>query len=120
MLALLERCVTEEGGHYASCDTDSMTIIATKTGGHIPVKVGNNKPYRTEMIKALSWHQVDAIVKRFESLNPDDKSVVRDSILKLEDENFADEKRTHRRQIAWLLSCHRSATRCSTLHRRVS
>ena len=32
MLALLERCVTDAGGWYAMCDTDSMAIVATKDG----------------------------------------------------------------------------------------
>jgi hypothetical protein len=35
MLALLERRVTDMGGTYASCDTDSMTVVATETGGHL-------------------------------------------------------------------------------------
>jgi hypothetical protein len=99
MLAMLERCVADEGGHYASCDTDSMTIIATEAGGSIPVKTGDAKPYRTESIKALSWNAVDRIVERFEALNPYDRSVVPGSILKMETENFEDETRQRRRQL---------------------
>jgi hypothetical protein len=36
MLGLLERCVTDLGGSYAMCDTDSMAIVATTDGGLIP------------------------------------------------------------------------------------
>ncbi|MGH2651510.1 MAG: hypothetical protein ACRDHK_09910 [Actinomycetota bacterium] len=33
MLAMLESSVTDLGGTYASCDTDSMAVVATETGG---------------------------------------------------------------------------------------
>lgn len=32
MLALLERVVTDQGGSYAFCDTDSMAVVATDNG----------------------------------------------------------------------------------------
>jgi len=32
-LSMLERCITEQGGHYLFCDTDSMCIVASKSGG---------------------------------------------------------------------------------------
>ena len=59
MLAMLERCVSDAGGSYALCDTDSMAI-------------------------ALSLPQVKQIVSRFEALNPYDRSIVLKSILKIE------------------------------------
>jgi hypothetical protein len=99
MLALLECCVTGRGGHYASCDTDSMTIVSTETGGLIDIKSGEESPYQTEQITALSWDDVDAIVHRFESLNPYDKTIVPGSILKIEDENFSDKTRNNRPQL---------------------
>ncbi len=37
MLALLERLVTDAGGSYAFCDTDSMAIVATRNGGPHPL-----------------------------------------------------------------------------------
>jgi len=98
MLALLERCVTDEGGHYASCDTDSMTIVATKEGGPVPIKVGEREPYRIEMIKALSWQAVDRIIQQFESLNTYDKSIIPGSILKIEGENYDDPPSGRRRR----------------------
>jgi hypothetical protein len=84
MLALLERCVTDAGGAYAFCDTDSMAIIATETGGLVPCAGG---PYSGPSVQALSWNKVDAIVARFASLNPYDRAIVHGSILKIEDEN---------------------------------
>jgi DNA polymerase type B, organellar and viral len=63
MLALLERCVLDEKGSYALCDTDSMAI-------------------------ALPLRTVKEIVRRFEALNPYDRAIVPGSILKIEDENF--------------------------------
>lgn len=63
MLMLLERCVTDAGGSYALCDTDSMAIT-------------------------LPMQKVRRIVKRFEALNPYDRSIVPASILKIEEENF--------------------------------
>jgi hypothetical protein len=36
MLALPERSATDLGGTYAMCDTDSMAIVATETGGLKP------------------------------------------------------------------------------------
>lgn len=79
MLALLEHEVTRHGGHYVFCDTDSMAIVATPTGGTL--QVGD------ESITALDWATVDRIVDQFETLNPYDRTVIDRSILKVEDEN---------------------------------
>jgi hypothetical protein len=88
MLALLERSVTDRGGTFAFCDTDSMAIVATKKGGLVPCEGG---PLRTRKgqpaIRALSWAQVDEIVKRFESLNPYDRSIVAGSVLEIKEVN---------------------------------
>ena len=89
MLALLECTVTELGGTYAMEDTDSMAIVATEDGGIVPCPGG---PLRTEddreAIKALSWAEVQGIVKRFETLNSYDRNAVPGSILKIENDNF--------------------------------
>jgi hypothetical protein len=89
MLALLERVVLDQGGTYAFADTDSMAIVANESGGLIPCEGG---PYRlpdgSSAIRALSWDAVDAIVKKFEDLNPYDREAVPGSILKVEDVNF--------------------------------
>jgi len=82
MLALLERCVTEQGGTYAMEDTDSMAIVATERGGMIPCPGG-----KRGLVKALSWKQVDEISRRFADLNPYNRDAVPGSILKIEDDN---------------------------------
>lgn len=85
LLAMLECCVTEKGGQYLFCDTDSMCIVASRNGGLVPCP---NEPD----IKALSWKEVEEIAKRFEDLNCYDREKVRGSILKIEKVNFQDGK----------------------------
>jgi hypothetical protein len=89
MLTLLERSITDLGGTWAFCDTDSMAIVATEEGGLIPCPGG---PHRLAdggaAIRALSWVQVNDVVTRFEALNPYDRAAVPGSILKVEDVNF--------------------------------
>ena len=36
LLAMLERCVTDRGGSYLFCDTDSLCIVAGEHGGRVP------------------------------------------------------------------------------------
>jgi hypothetical protein len=89
MLALLERSVTELGGTYAMEDTDSMAIVASEHGGMIRCNGGSERtPDGFPAIKALSWEQVDQIVKKFEVLNPYERDAVPGSILKIEDDNY--------------------------------
>lgn len=76
MLAILESLVSERGGTYAICDTDSMSIVASEHGGEV-----------TPGIHALSWDEVDEVRDRFVDLNPYEREVI-GSILKLEDVNF--------------------------------
>jgi hypothetical protein len=83
MLALLERSVIEAGGTYAFCDTDSMAIVASKNGGFVDCPNG-----KYGSIKALSWRTVQQIVEKFSRLNPYLRSIVRGSILKIEEVNF--------------------------------
>jgi len=89
MLALLERSVTDLGGTYAFADTDSMAIVATETGGkyvgHGPGEDGG-EPLP---VPALSHDQVLDIVERFRALSPYSRDLVPESILKIEDENYA-------------------------------
>jgi hypothetical protein len=109
MLALLERCVTDAGGTYAFADTDSMAIVASQTGRLAACPGG---PHRlddgTPAIRALSWSEVDAIVARFESLNPYDQVAVPGSILRIEDVNFTPDR--ERRELwAYAISAKRYA-----------
>lgn len=63
MLALLERCVTDAGGLWAFCDTDSMCIVASADGK--PIRDPNGKT-----IPVLTFAQVERIRSRFDALNP--------------------------------------------------
>ena len=83
MLALLERCVTDLGGTWAFCDTDSMAIVCSESGGLVPCPGGLERlPDGSEAIRALSIDQVEALRERFKALNPYDQDAVPGSILK--------------------------------------
>jgi hypothetical protein len=51
-----------------------------------------------EGVNALTWKQVDQIVKKFEALNPYNRHIISGSVLKIEDDNF-DPKTGKQRQI---------------------
>jgi hypothetical protein len=93
MLALLERCVVEQGGTYAMEDTDSLAVASTEDGGEVPCQAGKG-----DKVIALSWKQVDAIASRFATLNPYDRNAVPGSVLKIEDDN-RDPKTKRQRQL---------------------
>jgi hypothetical protein len=103
LLALLERLVTDRGGTYAMEDTDSMSVIASEQGGLVLCPGG---PYRTsdghDAVRALSWKQVRTIVRLFARLNPYDRAAVKDSILKIEDDNF--DPQTKKQRQLWCLA----------------
>jgi hypothetical protein len=83
LLAMLEMSVTERNGTYLFCDTDSMCIVATESGGPVDCKGPNGK----EQLNALSWSEVGSICDRFRLLNPYNPKIVKD-LLKIEDVNF--------------------------------
>lgn len=89
MLALAEQSVTDAGGTYAFCDTDSIAIITHPDGGPIHIDDTPDHP-----IPSLSWEQVDAIRDTFRHLNPYDETAGEESVLELEDENSVDGERT--------------------------
>lgn len=91
LLAMLERCITNAGGTYLFCDTDSAAIVSTKHRQTIPMPDGG------QPVTALSWKEVDDIVRRFENLNPYDRTLVPGSILKVHKLNWDADKR--RRQL---------------------
>jgi hypothetical protein len=110
MLALLEHCVTKAGGTYAMEDTDSMAIVATKHGELVPCPCGPDRMNDGhEAIKALSWKQVESIAERFSALNPYDRTAVPDSVLKIEDDNFAPTTRKQRQLYCVAISAKRYA-----------
>ena len=78
---MIERCITDQGGHWLFMDTDSACCLASKSGGMVRCP---GEP----SVKALSWRDVEQIAKRFESLNCYDQKKVPGSILKIEKANF--------------------------------
>jgi hypothetical protein len=83
MLALLERCVTDLGGTWAFCDTDSMAIVCSHDAGLVPCPGGPERlTDGTAVVRALWFDQVESIRERFEALNPYDEGAVPGSILK--------------------------------------
>ena len=61
-LAMLERLVTDRGGTYVFADTDSLAVIC---GAPCPA-----------VIPSLAHDDIDAIVEKFDQLNPYDQSVI--------------------------------------------
>jgi hypothetical protein len=80
-LAMVEKCVADAGGTYLFCDTDSAAIVSFEERQPMGMSGGKS-------ITALSRNQVNAIIERFESLNPYDPYLVGGSILKLHKVNF--------------------------------
>jgi len=107
MLALLERCVTDMGGRYAFCDTDSMAIVASENGGLVPCEGADIRTSRGAAIRALSFVEVQTIVDRFSALNPYDLARIPGSILKIEDDNYSAGVR--RQLFAYVISAKRYA-----------
>jgi hypothetical protein len=99
LLAMLERMVTNAGGTYLMCDTDSMAIVASESGGLVPCEGGSFRlDDGREAVQALSWAQVREIVNKFERLNPYDRRIVPGSILNIVEEiNFDSDG--HQRQL---------------------
>jgi hypothetical protein len=81
LLAMIERCVRDAGGTYLCCDTDALTIVASKTGGAVQMPDG------APPIKALSWKEVERITSRFDSLSPYNRDIV-PHLLRFTDENY--------------------------------
>lgn len=99
VLALVERLVGDAGGTHAFCDTDSMAIVASPEGGLLTLDGrGMDGLPIPQVVKALSWTEVDGIVDRLAALNPYDRTAVPGSILKVEDANL-DPTTAERRQL---------------------
>ena len=94
MLAIFETEVVRRGGVWTFCDTDSLSVVSTETGGLIPCPGGPLLNDEGEpCIMALPWATLAEIRARFDTeLNPYDRALV-PSLVKLEGEksgiNFA-------------------------------
>jgi hypothetical protein len=108
LLAMIERCVRDAGGTYLCCDTDALTIVASKKGG--PVQMPDGAP----PVTALSWKDVEGITERFDSLSPYDRQIV-PHLLRLTDENL-DESGAQRQLFGLSIAAKRYAlytTKCN-------
>jgi hypothetical protein len=90
LLTLLEKMVSDAGGTFLMCDTDSMAVVSSERGGLIPCNGGPHKlPDGSDAINALPWAKTREIVGRFKTLNPYSKKIIPGSILNIvEDLNF--------------------------------
>lgn len=100
LLAMLEKCVQDAAGNYLFCDTDSLCIVASKTGGFVPCVGGKFKLRGDDAIKALALREVKSIAKRFNRLNPYNRRLVPD-LLKIEDINFLESDTKKSRPRLW-------------------
>jgi len=88
LLALVQADVESRGGGFVACDTDSLLIVASETGGLMPCPNGPERlPDGTPAVRVLPWVEVDEIIAGLASLSPYDPAAV-PSLLKLEDENL--------------------------------
>lgn len=111
LLSMLERCVTDAGGSYLFCDTDSMCIVASEKVGLVPCPGGKYalKDGR-EAVKAHSLKRIKAFAKKFNALNPYNRTHVRE-ILKIEDINYvnSDPTKPPRQLFGYAISAKRYA-----------
>jgi len=94
LLALAEKCVTDAGGTYLFCDTDSLCVVANEKGGfsrggaHADLGYVEGADTREfAPVACLSRDTVIKISNRFTSLNPYSFG---GTILKVEDVNYVD------------------------------
>jgi hypothetical protein len=93
LLTMLERCVADANGTYLFCDTDSLCIVSSQESQ--PLRIPGAQGLRT-----LTWDEVQAIIDKFERLNPYDRRYIQGSILSLVKANYVDsDSKKPRRQL---------------------
>jgi hypothetical protein len=108
LLSMLERMVSDAGGTYLMCDTDSMAVVAGERAGLVACNGGMLKmPDGRDAIKALSWSEVRRIVDRFKTLNPYNKNIVPGSILNIVEEINYDSSGNQRQVYGYGISAKR-------------
>lgn len=71
LLALAMLLVADRGGSYLCCDTDSLLIVATESGGLVACPGGPHRlPDHSPAVHALSWAQVRQLADQLGRLNP--------------------------------------------------
>jgi len=110
LLAMLEKMVTDAGGSYLMCDTDSMAIVASEHGGLVSCNGGLHRTNDgRDAVKALSWEEVRRIVGKFGKLNPYNPKIVPGSILNIVEEMNFDQKGRQRQLYGYGISAKRYA-----------
>lgn len=104
LLGLLQADINAAGGTYLACDTDSLLVLASETGGLVPCPGGSERlPDGRAAVRALTWATVDAVLEAINALNPYAAGTVT-SLVKLEDENFVPGDRSTPRELYALAS----------------
>jgi hypothetical protein len=79
LLAMLERLITDAGGSYLACDTDSMLIVSSRERALFPCPGGAHGLLDgREAVLALSWDELDLLLRRFHPLRAFDTELVPD------------------------------------------
>jgi hypothetical protein len=77
LLALIEHEVTRRGGSWVFCDTDSLAVVATETGGLITCEGGAHRDRDGHpAVRALSRPEVEEIRAAINQLNPYHRDLV--------------------------------------------
>jgi len=80
LMAALERLLADDGGLFASANTDSATVLSTRDGGLVACQGGPEQlDDGSAAVQAISWTALDAIRERFSSIGVE---------LRLTPENF--------------------------------
>jgi hypothetical protein len=91
LLAMAEKCVTDAGGTWLFCDTDSIAVVASPKGGTVYPKRPEEECAMDQReiapIPVLPHSRVLKIARRFRSLNP---YAFGGDLLKVEDVNYED------------------------------
>ena len=89
LLAMAEKCVTDEGGTWLFCDTDSLAVVASSKGGIVypkrPEEESKMDQCEVAPIQVLPHSRVLKLARRFRSLNPYSFG---GDLLKVEDVNY--------------------------------
>lgn len=62
-LAMVDRAIADAGGTVISRDTDGFAVLASPMGTKVPLADGR-------VLKALSWTEVESMLRRFDALDP--------------------------------------------------
>jgi hypothetical protein len=88
MLAMSEKLINQSGGSHAMMDTDSVLLVASKSGGLVPCDKGPERmPDGRPAVRASSWNEGDKIFQQFDAISPFSPRIV-PHLFKKEDSNL--------------------------------